>query len=127
MEPSRVLFILLALAVMATTITTAAPDFRYVHKTSRFLGETSNHRPPLMTCDKNRKVCAPGTHCCGKRCVNLMADKFNCEKCGKSCRYTDKCCQGVCVNPNVNKKHCGRCNNECEKGSSCAYGMCSYG
>jgi hypothetical protein len=82
------------------------------------------------TCDVYPKLCrakdSHGPDCCGKQCVNLMADKLNCGKCGKKCNYSQMCCQGDCVNPSSDERHCGQCNKQCKNGSSCQYGLCSY-
>uniref|UniRef100_A0A3Q7F5Z6 Stigma-specific STIG1-like protein 1 n=1 Tax=Solanum lycopersicum TaxID=4081 RepID=A0A3Q7F5Z6_SOLLC len=76
-----------------------------------------------MTCNKNPRICrskgSPGSFCCKKKCVNVLADRQNCGLCGKKCR-------GKCVNTLFHKKHCGGCGNKCQQGSSCVYGMCSY-
>ncbi|XP_030490695.2 stigma-specific STIG1-like protein 1 [Cannabis sativa] len=144
----RIIFLVLAIMLMALTIITnadliatvpnqpttsteaesekAASSNSLLRGTkSRFL---ASRRP--LTCDKNPKVCyakgSAGSDCCKKKCVDLSSDRVNCGRCGKKCKFSELCCKGRCVNPRSDKRNCGSCNNRCNKGSSCVYGMCSY-
>lgn len=64
--------------------------------------------------------------CCGKKCINLMADRHHCGACGKRCGFNEICCKGKCVNPWFSRVHCGRCGNGCGQGGGCAFGLCNY-
>ncbi|MEZ4394651.1 MAG: hypothetical protein R3A48_26560, partial [Polyangiales bacterium] len=42
-------------------------------------------------------ACAPGSLCCGSRCVDAAADDNNCGGCGVVCRRGTQCSAGRCV------------------------------
>ncbi|KAF4372576.1 hypothetical protein F8388_027249 [Cannabis sativa] len=102
----RIIFLVLAIMLMALTIitnadltatpnqpTTSTEAESEKATKSRFL---ASRRP--LTCDKYPKVCyakgSAGSDCCKKKCVDLSSDRVNCGRCGKKCKFSELCCKG---------------------------------